>query len=817
MRIKFIPIDYSTFDYEGRNYLRIVGRTDKGERVCVIDSFDANFWAILKIWQDKKIQSIIEKIEKLKVRMASRETKVEKVELHNKKFLGEDVKALKIFVTNFKDAHGIADQMGFKEIDKRREYDVPQTTRYIMDGGLKPLIWYDVEGERVEDLLEFGGIASAMDVDFCLKIKNFKILRDQPEFKPRILAFDIEADEFELGKGNVLMISLCGRGFKKVLTWQKCNLKQDFVECFKDEAEMIEKFVDYVRAYSPDLLVGYFSDGFDLPYLRAVSERNKIKLSIGLDGSQPIFSRGRIPSAKISGLTHIDLFRFIESAYSQYLNAEILSLNEVASELLGEKKHEFDFTKLKKMRHEDWRDLFAYNLQDSILTYNLAEKIWPDLFEFSKIVQEPLYEICRYAMSQHVEHYILHNLNKFNEIAEKRPLYDEISARRRLGKYEGAFVFQPVPGLYDNLVFFDFTSMYASVIVSYNLSLSSYRKKKEKNLLEVDLSDKKVYFSKTKAFFPTLLEEIIMRRKKYKKEYKANPSALLKARSNAYKLLANAAYGYQGFFGARYYCREAAASTAALAKKNILNVIEKIKTSGYKIIYSDTDSIAFLMDGRSKKDIFNMLEKINSELPGIMELELEDFYKRGLFVSKRTIRAGAKKKYALIDEKGNLKIRGFETVRRDWCDLARDLQNRVLKSILKYGNEKEALDFLIGVVEDLKNRKIKKDDLIIKTQLKKPINEYISVSPHVVAAQKMEEQDIPVSQGMLIEYYIAETRKKKSLVREKVRLPNEKGQYNIDYYLNNQILPAVENIFEVFGVDVKEIIDGKKQMKLGEF
>jgi len=47
-----------------------------------------------------------------------------------------------------------------------------------------------------------------------------------------------------------------------------------------------------------------------------------------------------------------------------------------------------------------------------------------------------------------------------------------------------------------------------------------------------------------------------------------------------------------------------------------------------------------------------------------------------------------------------------------------------------------------------------------------------------------------------------------------VKLPNEKGDYDIDYYLENQVLPAVENIFQVFGLNIKEIIDGKKQDKL---
>ena len=220
---------------------------------------------------------------------------------------------------------------------------------------------------------------------------------------------------------------------------------------------------------------------------------------------------------------------------------------------------------------------------------------------------------------------------------------------------------------------------------------------------------------------------------------------------------------------------------------------------------------------KSKKQILEFLEKLNKELPGIMELELEGFFKRGLWVTTRAGTLGAKKKYALIDEKGNIKIRGFETVRRDWCKLARNIQNRIIKQILKDGDEKKSLEYIKKIVKKIKQRKINKEDIIIKTQLKKPISEYKSISPHVIAAKKMQEKEIPVSQGNLISYYIAETREKKKLVRDKVKLPLEKGEYNIQYYLERQILPAVENIFQVFNVNIKEIIDGKKQMTLGDF
>lgn len=87
----------------------------------------------------------------------------------------------------------------------------------------------------------------------------------------------------------------------------------------------------------------------------------------------------------------------------------------------------------------------------------------------------------------------------------------------------------------------------------------------------------------------------------------------------------------------------------------------------------------------------------------------------------------------------------------------------------------------------------------------------------MVAAKKMKERKIPISEGGLVEYYIAKTNQKKQLIRDMVRLPDEDEEYNIDYYLNHQIIPAVENIFQVFGVNLKEITEGKKQTNLGDF
>lgn len=815
MKTTFIPVDYQYFDYEGKNYIQLIGRNDKNEKICIIDSYEPNFWIILK--ENANEEKLLKEISKIKIIKPTRTSIVEKTEIHNKKFLGKNVRAIKVFVTNHKDAHDIASELGsLPEIDKRREYDISMLTKYIKEKQIEPLNYYSVETEEIQEN-DFNYIKNKLEIKTILKATSFKKLKEQPKFSPKILAYDIETGGREIGKEPIYMISMYSNNTKKVLTWMPCDSTENYVEFFEDEKEMLEMFSKYTKEEDADIITGYFSDVFDLPYIKERCNKYKIKLDLGLNKNNPMFTKGRLPSGKIFGTVHVDLYKFISAVFSQYLQSETLSLDEVAKELIGSQKEEFDFHKLKNMTESDWKKFFSYNLQDSKVTFELAEKIWPDIFEFTQIIKEPLFDITRDTMATHVENHIIHNLDRFNEIAEKRPTTDESTKRKMKEKFEGALVKEPKPGFYDKIVMFDFTSMHASIIVSFNISKEALSLEKISNSyespeFEMDGTKTKVYFQKKTGFFSTLLSEIVEKRKQYKKEYSSNKNAMTKARSNAYKLLANATFGYLGFFNARYYSYEASAATLSYVRKFTTDTINTIHKKGFEIIYSDTDSIAFLQENKTKEEIKKFLNELNEKLPGIMELDLEDFYKRGIFVAKRGGTAGAKKKYALLDSDNKIKIRGFETVRRDWCPLTRNLQNEILNKILHEGNEKTALELAKKTIKKLKDRKVEKKDLLIKTQLKREISEYKNPGPQVTAAKKMNKQGIPIQVGMIIEYYIGESKSK--LVRDKVFLPEEETKYDIDYYLNSQVLPAIENIFEIFGINVQDYIDGETQKKL---
>jgi DNA polymerase Pol2 len=822
MEMDFIPVDYDYFDYEGKNYVKIYGRNKEGGKICVIDSCSIYFWIILKKGITEKLtKELIKEIEIIELDVKGRKTKVEKVEKHEKNFLGKKVKALKIFATNHKDLQDVVNKIDSSLIEKRRGYDLNYITKYIIEKKLYPLTWYQIEGEILHDSLEFGGVDKVLDVDFVIKLNSKNIKKKQKDFEPKVLAYDLETDSLKPENGEILMFSLVGKDYKKVISWKKAKTENKNVEFVENEKELLKKFVKLVKEYSPDFLVGYHSDVFDLPFLKERAKKNKIKLPIGLDNTDPKISRGKTLAGRISGITHIDLLKFIKTAYAQYMQSETLSLNEVSKEFLKDSKKDFKIEHSSKIKKENWENYYEYNLHDSVLTLKLFEKFWPDLLEFTKVIKEPTFNISRNGLSKQIESYILHNLEKYNEIPEKRPTNNEIGFRQNSGGVEGAFVYEPKPGIYEDLVMFDFTSMHTSIIISHNISKGTLTTNKKNSYcspeIEEDGIKRKYYFEKKPGFFPLLLKEIFEKRKKFKEEYSKNPNSITKARSNAFKVLSASAHGYIGFYGARYYSLESSSAILAFVREFNKNTMKKIENQGHEIIMGDTDSVAFTRNNKSKKEIKKLLDNLNADLPGVMHLEIEDFFKRGIWVTTRSGKTGAKKKYALISEEGIIKIRGFETVRRDWCQLARKTQDKILRLILKEGNEKKALEYVKEIINKIKTREIKKEELIIKSQLKKPIAEYKAISPHVVAARKMKERGIPINVGSLIEFYIAEDNGKSKLVRDKTKLLDEKGKYNIKYYLEKQIIPSVENIFQVFNVNIKEITEGKKQEKLGKW
>ncbi|PJD01495.1 hypothetical protein COU38_00630, partial [Candidatus Micrarchaeota archaeon CG10_big_fil_rev_8_21_14_0_10_54_18] len=230
-----------------------------------------------------------------------------------------------------------------------------------------------------------------------------------------------------------------------------------------------------------------------------------------------------------------------------------------------------------------------------------------------------------------------------------------------------------------------------------------------------------------------------------------------------------------------------------------------------QIVLHNTDSV---MMQCGDEEALAFQKKINDSLPEGMELELEDFYSRGIFVSKKQGGAGAKKKYALINREGKIKIRGFELVRRDWSRIARQTQRRILEILLKEGDVPKAVKEVKAVVSDLKNGKAALEDLVITTQLRKKVNDYAIKSPEVHAVKHAREHGVKVEENAVIGYVVTQEGKS---ISEKAVIAELAKDYDADYYVEKQVLPAVLKILGALGYDEKDIMMGGKQKGLGDW
>src|SRR3989338_6237260 len=114
------------------------------------------------------------------------------------------------------------------------------------------------------------------------------------------------------------------------------------------------------------------------------------------------------------------------------------------------------------------------------------------------------------------------------------------------------------------------------------------------------------------------------------------------------------------------------------------------------------------------------------------------------------LHAAAKKRYALIDEKGKLKIVGFEYVRRDWAVIAKKTQKEVIEAVLKEGNPQKAIEIVKERIAWLRSGSVPKEELVTFTQIKKPLKSYEAIGPHTAAAQKAINRGKQLDVGSII-------------------------------------------------------------------
>ena len=433
---------------------------------------------------------------------------------------------------------------------------------------------------------------------------------------------------------ELLTISIQDYATKEINTWGRkpYTPTQDNVtyHYFEDEIAMINSFLYHWSQNPPEVVTGWNCRLYDIPYLCGRIDRimgqKKMKLLSpwGIISQESITIMGReFNTFDIAGVTTLDYLELYKKF--TYTNQESYRLDYIAEVELGQKKLDHsEFDTFKEFYTGNWKKFVDYNIVDVELVDRMEDKM--KLIELAlTMAYDAKVNFVDVMFQVRMWDTIIYNYLKKRDIVIPPRDRSEKSER-----YEGAYVKQPVPGVYDWVVSFDLNSLYPHLMMQYNISPETLVEEKHPSATIDRILNKEITFEMykdyavcangamfrkdIKGFMPELMEKMYAERKIFKKkmlqakqEYEKNPSVQLEkdiAKYNnfqmARKIALNSCYGAIGNQYFRFF-KLANAEAITLSGQTSIRWIEN-KVNGYLnnllqtentdyVIASDTDSI----------------------------------------------------------------------------------------------------------------------------------------------------------------------------------------------------------------------------------
>ncbi|RZN50418.1 DNA polymerase [archaeon] len=758
--------DYVAMDE--KTAVRLFVKEGDSARIIYDDRHDPYIYAIpSEEGAREKIEDLV-KVSKEKVVQVLRTEEV------TKRYDHEDVTVLKVFFRYPFDVPELREDIA--QYATIFEYDIPYVRRYLIDTGLRPLMPLDMTTELRNGREYLVDAVPSQDApeeltSMSLDIETYSVNKSMP---------DAATDP-------IIMISAATGEESHVFCWKACK----GVDHFDDEASMLEGFFAFLDRLSPEVFVTYNGDNFDLPYIKKRCEVNGI--SHPFVSHMKLKGRGSNTSAEVPGMVHVDLYPIVK----KNVNVSRYTLEAVYAEYMGREKSDLDGSKIWQYWDDEslLEELVEYSRDDAVSTFEIGEQMLPLQYEMTKIVNQRPFDVARASSSALVEWLLMRHSHELNALIPSPPSSADLS-RRFAETYEGAYVVEPIKGLHEHIFYFDFRSLYPSIIISHNV---------DPYTLDCECCTDNMaptghcFCLKEKGFIPAILDSLLSERMRIKErmgkatgfEHKS-----LYSQQWALKILANSFYGYLGYPRSRWYSKEAAESITAWGRKYINSVIDQAQSEGLSVVYGDTDSLFVCTPTKDLDRAQEFLASVNERMPERMELELEGYYRRGLFVTK--------KKYALIDDDDKIITKGLEVVRRDWTGIAKKTQRTVLEKILRDADIQGAIAHVQQVTLSLKENRVPIDDLVIDTQLTMALSQYKAIGPHVQIAKRLKERGDDVRVGTIISYLVL---KGQGRIRDKVIPVDEYNGEEIDanYYIQNQVIPSVARILQPLGYSKEEL------------
>lgn len=299
---------------------------------------------------------------------------------------------------------------------------------------------------------------------------------------------------------QIYLISIYSTKTNKITTFgtkeYQGKLPIDYIYC-RDEKELLQSYFKWHSKDYPDVISGWNSYGFDIPY---IIERAKFIINESfIDKYSPVhdvqikeYEQKFIDIGGIVQLDYIDLYK----TYN-LVEQESYRLDYIAQQELGEKKLKYVGT-LDKLREDDWYKYVEYNVKDVYLVKKLHDK-----FDFITLVQGQAY-LNKVPLDK-----VNSAMRKFDGylMSLLKPLKIVLpTAKRQEGEIiPGGYVKDVRSGFYKHVATYDYTSLYPSIMFALNLSNETYVGK-----IELTTGKKQMVQADNGEWYPFLdLENII--------------------------------------------------------------------------------------------------------------------------------------------------------------------------------------------------------------------------------------------------------------------------------------------------------------------
>ena len=509
----------------------------------------------------------------------------------------------------------------------------------------------------------------------------------------------------------MLSITIKDHSDGKIIVWglhdyQTSRNDVEYIKC-ATERELLARFISWWENDYPDIITGWNTEFFDIPYIV-----NRIERVMGEESVKRLSPWGAVQGRMVNsgfgkkdqvydlmGIQNIDYLQLYKKF--TYTNQESYRLDHIAFVELGERKDENPYETFRQWYTEDYQSFIDYNITDVELVDRLDDKM-----KLIDLLLTMTYE-AKVNMMDAFTSVKYWDVLIYNHLLQKKVVIpSKKSSISKSEKYVGAYVKEPQVGQHKWVLSFDLNSLYPHLIMQYNISPETLLPEQlnfgsegvdaiidgklvPKSGLAEDITatpNGAMFSKRNLGFLPEMMQEMYNDRTIYKKKmleakqkYEDTKDAkYLKDVSKftniqmARKISLNSAYGAIGNEWFRYYDLKIAEGITTSGQLSIrwierrlneyLNKILKTESIDY-VLASDTDSVYITFD----RLVNSVLEKRDGEsedsyrgravdfLDRVAQEKIEPFIDKSYQVLAETMNAYAQKmqmKREVIADKG---------------------------------------------------------------------------------------------------------------------------------------------------------------------